>query len=398
MPAMNSRFRIGISLAALVWITLVSCDRQPPTEPTPVCSYAISPAAQALGSDGGTGTVTITAPAGCAWTATTVAGWIAITAGATGTGNGTVTYSIAVNATIAARTATMTIGGQNHAVSQQGRPAVACTYDVSPAVADFTKDGGPGSFTVSTPAECSWTATSTAPWLLLSAHGQGSGTTVVTYTVSRHTDVPDRTAVIVVADRSHSVRQSGDLGVCQYSVAPVTLSPCMPAGTLTTTITTQNSCPWTATTNAPWLDVPGSASGRGPATVSIAFSDNYDAPREGIVMVRWATPTAGQNIRVAQAGCHYAVSRSAIAMGAAGGTGTFDVIQQSNPTTCGGATQDRCVWSARSDVPWITITSSMPRSGDNPVAFAVAANESAGARAGTIVVRDTTVTVTQAGK
>ena len=91
-------------------------------------------------------------------------------------------------------------------------------------------------------------------------------------------------------------------------------------------------------------------------------------------MVRWPTPTAGQNIRVAQAGCRYGVSRTAIGIVAAGGSSSFDVVQQSDPTECGGATQDRCVWTARSEVPWITITSSMPRSGDNPVAFTVAAN------------------------
>ena len=113
-------------------------------------------------------------------------------------------------------------------------------------------------------------------------------------------------------------------------------------------------------------------------------------------MVRWPTPTAGQNLRVAQAGCRYALSQSAFSLTAAGGTGTFSVIQQSDPTECGGATQDRCVWTAQSQVPWITITSSMPRSGDNPVAFSVERNNAA-PRTGTIVVRDKVVTITQAG-
>jgi hypothetical protein len=149
---------------------------------------------------------------------------------------------------------------------------------------------------------------------------------------------------------------------------------------------------------ASWLEVTSGTSGGGSATISIAYTDNYDAPRQGVVMVRWPAVTAGQNLQVAQAGCRYAVSRSAIDVGAAGGTATFDVIQQSDPLTCGGATQDRCVWTAQSQAPWITITSSMPRSGDNPVAFAVAPNDSPASRTGTIVVRDKVVTVTQAGK
>ena len=115
-------------------------------------------------------------------------------------------------------------------------------------------------------------------------------------------------------------------------------------------------------------------------------------------MVRWPTPTAGQNIRVVQAGCRYAVSRSTFDFAATGGSGAFDVIQQSEPNTCGGPTQDRCVWTAASDVPWITITSSMPRAGDNPVAFVVATNDSVTSRVGRIIVRDKVVVITQAGR
>jgi hypothetical protein len=115
-------------------------------------------------------------------------------------------------------------------------------------------------------------------------------------------------------------------------------------------------------------------------------------------MVRWPTPTAGQNIHVAQAGCRYAVSKTAIDIGATGGPASFDVLQQSDPVECGSATQDRCVWTARSEVPWITITTSMPRSGDNSVSFTVAANDGATPRTGRIVVRDKVVTVAQAGK
>ena len=130
----------------------------------------------------------------------------------------------------------------------------------------------------------------------------------------------------------------------------------------------------------------------------MTYTDNYDAPRAGTVMVRWPTPTAGQNIHVAQAGCVYAVSRPDVTVAAAGGTASFDVLQQSQPYTCGGATQDRCLWTAQADVSWITIAGSMPRSGDNPVSFTVAVNDGAATRVGHITVRDKVVVVTQAGR
>jgi hypothetical protein len=290
------------------------------------------------------------------------------------------------------------IAGQSHSITQQGRAPSACSYDLLPANADFPKDGGSGTFTVTAPADCAWTASSSAPWLVISGGGQGSGPGTIFFTVARHTDVGERMASIAVADRSFNVRQSGDVSLCQYSVAPVLLNPCMAGGSVTATITTQASCPWTATPNVTWLTVPTGTSGSGSAGISIAFLDNYDAPREGVVMVRWPTPTAGQNIRIAQAGCRYAVSKTTISIAASGGPGTFDVIQQSDPTECGGATQNRCVWTARSEVAWITITSNMPQSGDNPVSFTVSANDRTAPRIGTIVVRDKVVIVTQAGK
>jgi hypothetical protein len=172
----------------------------------------------------------------------------------------------------------------------------------------------------------------------------------------------------------------------------------MAGGNVIAFMTTQASCPWTAEADASWLSVPSGSSGRGSGAITITFTDNYAAPRQGIVKVRWPTPTAGQNVRVAQAGCVYGVSRTSFSFTAGGGSATFDVVQQSDPITCGGATQDRCVWTAQSNAPWITITSSMPRSGDNPVAFAVAANDGSAAREGRITVRDKVVVVSQAGR
>lgn len=235
---------------------------------------------------------------------------------------------------------------------------------------------------------------------MVSAGNQGSGNGTAAYSITRSRDVADRTATIIVGGQTFTVRQAGDAPAidCQYSVAPVSATPCMPGGSLTATVTTQATCSWTVTANVSWLGIPSGGSGTGPGALTIAYTDNYDALRDGVVMVRWPTATAGQNIRVAQAGCRYAVSRDTFSVGAGGRPGTFDVIQQSDPNTCGGATQDRCVWTAVSDVPWVTITSSMPRVGDNPVAFTVASNDSAAARVGKIIVRDKVVVIAQAGR
>jgi hypothetical protein len=323
-----------------------------------------------------------------------------ITSGATGSGNGVVTVSVTENATEAERAGTLTIAGQSVPVREEGRPA--CTIEISPSSASFKEESATGSFSVVTAAHCTWSATSSAGWLRVTSGSPGTGNGTVSYFVEGNRDVVTRVAGIAVGERTFTVTQAGDPrppGVCEYSVTPIEFAPCMSVPyTLTATLTTQAGCTWTATPGASWISVTGGQAGSGPGVISFMVAENWDAPRHGVVMVRWPTVTAGQNLQISQAGCRYAVSVATINFAASGGPGRFDVIQQSDPYTCGGATQDACRWTAQSDVPWITVTSSMPQAGDNPVLFTVAANDSVTPRSGTIAVRDKIVRVAQGGR
>ena len=321
-----------------------------------------------------------------------------VTGGASGDGPGTVAYFVAANQAVEGRDGTLTIEDRRHTIAQSGQSPTVCRYDLVPERAEVGPDAADGTFAVQTSSGCVWSATSTASWLVVGAGGQGSGNGNVSYAVARNPGVDARRATVAVADQTFTVQQSGDIRACQYSVAPVEFRPCMAGGSLTANVTTETSCPWTMTSNASWLSLSDGTSRAGSGVIRMAFSDNYDPPREGIIQVRWPTPTAGQNIRVMQAGCHYAVSRDAFTFTSSGGPGNFDVIQQSDPNTCGGATQDRCVWTARSDVEWITVTTSMPRTGDDRVAFSFAGNDTSASRVGRITVKDKVVVISQAGR
>jgi hypothetical protein len=286
------------------------------------------------------------------------------------------------------------IAGTSVAVQQDGLSA--CTFGITPDRTSFAGDGGTGTVAVTAAAHCSWQATAGAAWLTVTSGAAGSGSGNVAYKVDANPTPLERAGTLLVAGLTFAITQDGDPSSCSYEVGPVALSICMAWTTdLVSAITTQEGCPWSATSAAGWITVNDGASGTGSGTIRLRGTDNYDAPRTGIVEVRWPAATAGQNVRVDQAGCTYAVTQSAFTLSAAGGTGRFDVLQQSDPISCGGPLQNGCVWSAVSQVPWITITSSMPRAGDEPVNFTVAANTTGAVRTGTITVRDRVVTVTQ---
>lgn len=91
-----------------------------PTDCGGTCTFSISPTSASVAASGGTSSVTVTATAGCGWTAVSNATFITITAGSSGTGNGTVNYSVAANAGTTSRTGTLTIAGLTFTVTQAG--------------------------------------------------------------------------------------------------------------------------------------------------------------------------------------------------------------------------------------------------------------------------------------
>jgi Zn-dependent metalloprotease len=91
-----------------------------PTDCGGTCSFSITPTSASFAAAGGTGSVSVTATAGCSWSAASNATFITITSGSSGTGNGTVNYSVANNAATTSRTGTMTIAGQTFTVTQAG--------------------------------------------------------------------------------------------------------------------------------------------------------------------------------------------------------------------------------------------------------------------------------------
>jgi hypothetical protein len=170
------------------------------------CTYAIDPTSRAVGSDGGSGNVTVTAGTGCGWTAFANAAWLRVTSGSGGSGNGAVGYAVDANTEASARTGTLTIAGQTFTVDQSAPPP--CTYAISPTSATFSRVGGMAGVTVATAAGCAWSAASNAWWITVGASG-GTGPGSVTYTVSPYTGKPkNRNGTMTIAGQTFSVKQS----------------------------------------------------------------------------------------------------------------------------------------------------------------------------------------------
>ncbi len=89
----------------------------PPPEPA-TCTYAISPTGKTFKVSGGTGSFAVSTQNGCVWSASEMSDWVQITSGSSGTGSGTVYYSVGSN-TGSARTATISVESQSYKITQQ---------------------------------------------------------------------------------------------------------------------------------------------------------------------------------------------------------------------------------------------------------------------------------------
>jgi hypothetical protein len=85
------------------------------------CAFIVSSASQTFAPGGGTGSVAVTAPAGCLWNAVSADSWIHVTSGAAGSGSGTVAYAVDQNPSQSPRAGALVVAGDRRfAVNQDG--------------------------------------------------------------------------------------------------------------------------------------------------------------------------------------------------------------------------------------------------------------------------------------
>lgn len=179
------------------------------------CAFDVTPTTQEFDELGGDGNATVKVISGssCAWTASTETSWITITSGASGTGDGAITYAVGPNSG-AARTGTVTIAGKTLTVKQA---ALSCYYSLNPTTALAPTTGGSGSFAVTTSATCTWTATPDVTWLHIIAvqPASGTGPGQVRYLADANTGAA-RAGTITVANHSFTVVQGSPAATHSY--------------------------------------------------------------------------------------------------------------------------------------------------------------------------------------
>ncbi|NOT50037.1 MAG: hypothetical protein HOP10_02025 [Chitinophagaceae bacterium] len=150
-PLSNNRYRCRVTN---------SCTPSPVTSNTAVltinaagCGTVVTPASSpSIPAAGGTGSFNINVtPNTCSWSASETLTWVTITSPLSGTGDGTLSYTVAAN-TGGPRSGTITVNGQSHTINQLGA-AAPTTYTISGRVIENGSVGIPNAVISTTPAQ-----------------------------------------------------------------------------------------------------------------------------------------------------------------------------------------------------------------------------------------------------
>ena len=144
--------------------------------PDTSCAMTLSPDSTVIPRSGGDGKLGVLADLSCAWTAASRVPWITVTGGASGQGDGTVTFTVDSGEAKAAAAkgaydsivGQITVAGQSFLVNFGGE-GDGCYFLLQPDSATFGAAGGDGSVSVYSAPGCSWRAESKEDWIVPSA-------------------------------------------------------------------------------------------------------------------------------------------------------------------------------------------------------------------------------------
>lgn len=188
------------------------------------CSYAASPASYSISGNGGAGNFSLATGAGCQWSAVSQSPWITISSGSSGTSGGSISFTVAVNPQSIPRTGTITIGSGAASTTFSVQQAGFCGYTLSANAISIPSGGGSATISVSTGTGCVWSAASNGTWLTIS-NGSGTGPGSFTVSAPANAGSTDLLAIVTVMSQTLTVIEGNPVGTPGTGTVTITGAP-----------------------------------------------------------------------------------------------------------------------------------------------------------------------------
>lgn len=190
------------------------------------CTLSIEPASNlTVPSNAFQGTIAVTST--CQWTAQPTAGFISVTAGGSGSGNGQIAYSVGANPSAQSRSGAIRIGNLTFNITQLGG---GCSITLNPPRASISGAIFAGRFNVNGSVGCQWTPSTPDSWISIASFSSVNGSGSVDYTLTPNFTGVDRVGSVVVNNETFTLTQgpskptivaNGILNAASFRAGPI---------------------------------------------------------------------------------------------------------------------------------------------------------------------------------
>lgn len=170
---------------------------------------------------------------------------------------------------------------------------------------------------------------------------------------------------------------------CSYVLTPSVINIGPDSGSRTITITTQDTCNWSASESSNWINFSSTSSGTGSSTLQISYLENPSSTnRTASISIE------GQSVSVTQSGlnCTYNINPQSINVASAGDSTIVDIDTNSSS----------CAWSVSENLSWVN-TSTQSGSGDASITVTIDENTSSSSRNSSITIAGNNFSISQQG-
>lgn len=282
------------------------------------CPWAptVSPNVTTVRYQGGSGTASVSAPAACPWTISSLPGFVTLTSAASGTGNGSFAYAVPANPGTASRSGSGQLSALGQSTSftftQDGPPQCPHAPSVALSSTSFPAAGGTISASVTAAPTCSWSVSTLPAWVRVagSSSGTGSGNFVLS-ALSNDGASRNGSGAVTGPGVSSTFNLSQAAGPCaSWSITPRNANFAAEGTAGSFAVTAPASCNWSLAAVPSWISLSGASSGSGNATINYVVAANTGATRSATAVLSGSGPTLSLSLSqagVAGPGCSAAI-------------------------------------------------------------------------------------------
>ena len=331
----------------------------------------ISPESASFESAGGTGKITVTPPDRMSWQARANVDWVSVSP-VSGTGAGTVTFTVAPMREVVTRQGTLTVAGQTFTVFQYGR-----RIKISPVKVEYDYLTHVIPITVDALAITTWTVTPQNSWISVVDGGNGHGGDLVTVAIGENPSWKARTGTVKIGTETFTVVQAGRTAL-EFGISPESTTASVEGANGLIAVTATPDLPWSAASQANWLTIyadTGTGAGNGNVVYSASPNPTLDGRTGTIVVTPEDSKVSAKTHTVTQPAAVSALSGNGYEFAAPGESCEVNVSVSSIVQ-----------WNIDNKVEWISVSGSTNRVGPGTVTLQAAPNDSVYPRSGTVTI------------